>query len=35
MNVMLALTPEDKEFLDERLGELGKQFGWKSYKSEI
>ncbi len=31
---MLALSPEAKEYLDERLEELGKQYGWKEYKSE-
>ena len=31
---MLSLTPEAKEYLDKRLTELGKQYGWKTYKSE-
>ncbi len=31
---MLALTPEAKEYLDKRLDELGKQYGWKKYQSE-
>lgn len=32
---MLALSPEAKEYLDVRLDELGKMYGWKKYKSEI
>ncbi len=31
---MLALTPEAKDYLDKRLEELGKQYGWVNYKSE-
>lgn len=31
---MLALSPEAKEYLDERLNALGKMYGWKVYKSE-
>lgn len=31
---MLELSPESKEYLDERLDSLGKQYGWKYYKSE-
>lgn len=31
---MLALSPEAKEYLDERLDSLGKLYGWKVYKSE-
>jgi len=31
---MLELSPEAKEYLDERLDALGKQYGWKYYKSE-
>ena len=32
---MLALTPEVKDYLDKRLEELGKQYSWDNYKSEI
>lgn len=32
---MLALSPEAKEYLDERLDELGKKYGWKKYESEM
>ena len=32
---MLALSPEAKEYLDVRLDELGKMYGWKKYESEI
>ncbi len=32
---MLALSPEAKEYLDERLDELGKKYGWKKYESEL
>lgn len=31
---MLALSPEAKDYIDERLDALGKQYGWKVYKSE-
>lgn len=31
---MLALSPEAKEYLDARLEELGKQYGWITYKTE-
>ncbi|SDH83702.1 PLD-like domain-containing protein [Pseudobutyrivibrio sp. 49] len=31
---MLALSPEAKEYIDERLETLGMQYGWKIYKSE-
>lgn len=31
---MLSLTLEAKDFLDEKLDELGKQYGWRVYQSE-
>lgn len=31
---MLKLSPEAKEYLDERLDVLWKKYGWKEYKSE-
>lgn len=31
---MLALTADAKEYLDKRLEDLGKQYGWTTYKSE-
>lgn len=32
--VMLALSPEAKEYLDERLEALGNRYGWIEYESE-
>ena len=32
---MLALTMEAKEYLDQRLEALGKEYGWINYKSEV
>lgn len=31
---MLALSYEAREYIDERLEEIGKQYGWKMYRSE-
>lgn len=32
---MLALTMEAKEYLDQRLEALGKEYGWTNYNSEV
>ena len=32
---MLALTMKAKEYLDQRLEDLGKEYGWINYKSEV
>jgi len=31
---MLALSHEARKYIDERLEEIGKQYGWKMYRSE-
>ena len=31
---MLMLSPEAKNYLDERLKELGEKYGWEEYVSE-
>ena len=32
---MIALTMEAKEYLDQRLEALGKEYGWTNYNSEV